>query len=140
MVVGRDVRLELFAQIRRDARVDGTGIRALARKYGVGRGTVRLALQSAEPPARKVPVRATPKLDLVRDLIDEMLRQDLDAPRKQRQTATRIWARLLDEQQVETSYATVRDYVRTRRARRGSGPRLGRVRSAVARTGRGGRG
>jgi hypothetical protein len=60
MVVGRDFRVELFAQIRRDARVGGMGIRALARKYEVGRETVRQALRSAEPPTRKTPVRAAP--------------------------------------------------------------------------------
>jgi transposase len=45
-----------------------------------------------------------------------MLRQDLDAPKKQHQTATRIWHRLLDEHGADVSYAVVRDYVRVRRA------------------------
>jgi transposase len=46
-----------------------------------------------------------------------MLRADLDAPRKQRHTATRIFNRLADEHGVtELSYSTVRDYVRVRRA------------------------
>lgn len=59
-----------------------------------------------------------------------MLRSDLDAPRKQRHTATRILARLVDEHDAaELSYSTVRDYVRVRRAQigrpgaaRGPGP------------------
>jgi len=55
--------MQLFAQIRRDARVEGLGIRALARKYRVGRDTVRQALASPEPPARKTPVRRAPKLE-----------------------------------------------------------------------------
>ena len=37
-------KVELFAQIRRDARVEGMSIRALARKHGVHRRTVRQAL------------------------------------------------------------------------------------------------
>ena len=46
-----------------------------------------------------------------------MLRADLDAPRKQRHTATRILARLIDEHDAAgLSYSTVRDYVRVRRA------------------------
>lgn len=46
-----------------------------------------------------------------------MLRADLDAPRKQRHTATRILARLVDEHAATgLSYSTVRDYVRVRRA------------------------
>lgn len=110
-------RVDLFARIRRDARVEGLGIRALARKHGVGRDTVRTALSQADPPPRKVPVRSSPKLDPFKGAIDEMLRQDLDAPRKQRQTATRVLARLADEHgATELSYSTVRDYVRIRRA------------------------
>ncbi len=64
-------------------------------------------MASAEPPPRKVPVRAAPVLDPVKPLIDAMLRQDLDAPRKQRHTALRIRERLPDEHQVEIAY-TVR--------------------------------
>lgn len=109
--------MELFAAIRRDARVEGLGVRALARRHGVHRRTVRQALASATPPARKVPVRSSPRLDPFKDAIDAMLRADLDAPRKQRHTATRILARLIDEHAAtELSYSTVRDYVRVRRA------------------------
>ncbi|RKO19152.1 hypothetical protein D7Z96_20820 [Pseudarthrobacter phenanthrenivorans] len=43
-------KVELFARIRRDARVEGPSIRALARRHGVGRLIVRLALDAAEPP------------------------------------------------------------------------------------------
>ena len=67
------------------------------------------------PPERKPRTQAAPKLDLVRTHIDAMLRQDLDAPRKQHQTATRIWNRLIDEHAADASYAVVRDYVRRRR-------------------------
>ena len=42
--------MELFARIRRDARVEGYSIRQLARRHQVGRATVRLALAQAEPP------------------------------------------------------------------------------------------
>jgi len=108
-------RVSLFADIRRDARVEELGIRALARRYGVGRGTVRQALASALPPERKTPVRTAPKLDPFKPAIDDMLRVDLDAPRKQRHTATRIHHRLLDEHDADVSYGSVRDYVRARR-------------------------
>src|SRR5262249_45936000 len=51
-----------------------------------------------------------------RGVIDEMLRSDLDAPKKQRHTARRILARLVDEHDAGgLSYSTVRDYVRKRR-------------------------
>lgn len=103
-------KVELFAQIRRDARVEGMSIRALARKHGVHRRTVRQALACAEPPPRKIPERSSPRLDPFKAAIDAMLRSDLQAPRKQRHTATRIRERLaIEHNAVELSYSTVRD-------------------------------
>lgn len=110
-------RVQVYADIRHDARVDGLSIRELARKHGVHRRTVRQALAAAEPPPRKKPVRTAPRLDPYKPAIDEMLTYDLTAPRKQRHTATRILARLRDEHgATDLSYSTVRDYVRVRRA------------------------
>lgn len=61
-------------------------------------------------------VRTAPRLDMFKPAIDKMLRQDLDAPRKQRHTARRIFARLAEEHDAtDLSYSTVRDYVRRRR-------------------------
>jgi len=108
--------VELFAEIRRDHRIDGLSIRALADKHGVHRRTVRQALEAAIPPARKTPQRIAPRLEPFKCAIDEMLRGDLDAPKKQRHTARRVLARLVDEHDVVgLSYSTVRDYVRKRR-------------------------
>lgn len=109
-------RAEHFAAIRRDHRVDGLSIRTLADRYGVHRRTVRQALESAIPPPRKTPRRVAPRLKRFEPAVDDMLRSDLDAPKKQRHTARRIWARLLDEHGAAgLSYSTVRDYVRKRR-------------------------
>jgi transposase len=109
-------RVELFEAIRRDRRRDGLSIRELAARHRVHRRAVRQALASAVPPPRKPRVFAAPVLDPVKPLIDAMLRQDMDAPKKQRHTARRILARLVDEHGVETiSYSTVRGYVARRR-------------------------
>ena len=109
-------RVELFAAIRRDERVEGLSVRALADRHGVHRRTVRQALASSVPPERKAPVRAAPKLDPAKGFIDAMLRGDLEAPRKQRHTARRVLARLVDEHGFsDLSYSAVRDYVRRRR-------------------------
>jgi len=109
-------RVELFEVIRRDERRDGLSIRALSDRHGVHRRTVRQALGNAVPPQRKTPVRAAPKLDRAKGLIDGMLTADLTAPRKQRHTARRILARLVDEHQLtDLSYSGVRDYVAKRR-------------------------
>jgi len=108
--------VELFEAIRRDHRREELSIRQLAERHRVHRRTVRQALASAVPPPRKTRVFAAPVLDPVKPLIDAMLRQDLDAPKKQRHTARRILARLVDEHQVTAiSYPTVRDYVARRR-------------------------
>jgi transposase len=91
--------------------------RALQRKHGVGYRTVAAALDPAWPKAKKPSPMRGSRLDPYRDVIDGWLRDDLDAPRKQRHTAKRIFDRLLDEYDVTgvVSYGMVRDYVATRR-------------------------
>lgn len=108
-------RVELFAAIRFDWQRNGLSIRALAEKYGVHRRTVRQAIESVVPPQRRSPQRATPVLNQVRGWIDEMLGQDLQAPRKQRHTARRIFDRLVDEHDASVSYSYVAKYVHGRR-------------------------
>lgn len=110
-------RVDLFARIRRDARVEGLSVRALATKYGIHRRTVRQALISASPPERKTRQGVSRRLEPFKSAIDAMLIEDTTAPRKQRHTARRILARLIEEHDAqELSYSTVRDYVRVRRA------------------------
>ncbi|WP_328459351.1 IS21 family transposase [Actinoplanes sp. NBC_00393] len=106
---------ELFRRIRSDAVLEELSIRALARRHGVHRRLVREALASAEPTPRRHPVRRSPRLDPVKKTIDEWLRADLEAPRKQRHTARRIKDRLAEEVDVDVAYSTVRDYVSMRR-------------------------
>jgi transposase len=109
-------RVELFEQIRRDREREGLSIRALAERHGVHRRTVRRALASALPPLRKQPERRpAPKLGPYRPLIDEWLKADREAPRKQRHTARRVWQRLVDEHGAEVSERQVCRYVRARR-------------------------
>ena len=119
-------KVELYAAIRRDARAGMSG-RAIEKKYRVGRRTVGKALASAWPEQRKqLPPRAS-KLDPFKPVIDEILKADLDAPRKQRHTITRIWRRLMDEHgMADVSYPVVRAYVAERkpqvRVEAGRGP------------------
>lgn len=106
---------ELFRRIRYDAACEGLSVRALSRKYNVHRRLVREALTSPKPKPRRQPVRRSPRLDPYKKTIDEWLRADLEAPRKQRHTAKRIASRLAEEQGAEVPYPTVRDYVTARR-------------------------
>jgi hypothetical protein len=104
-------RVEQFERIRRDARDEEMSIRALADKHKVHRRTVRAALADAVPPVRKPPTRAAPVLGRHEDAIRRWLVEDLDAPRKQRHTARRIWQRLLEEEGAVVSESSVRNLV-----------------------------
>ena len=57
-------KLEQFAAIRRDRRIEGSSIRALADKHHVHRRAVRQALEPTIPPARKTPQRIAPATDM----------------------------------------------------------------------------
>jgi hypothetical protein len=117
----------------RPVRGDPTGlprwpVRAgAARKYQVSRRTVRSALTSAWPAPRKPMPPRPSKLDAFKPVIDDILRADLDAPRKQRHTVKRIYDRLIAEQDMhDVSYAVVRAYAADRkpkiRVEAGRGP------------------
>lgn len=119
-------RVALYALIRRESRA-GMSARMIARKHRVSRRTVARALASAWPEPRKgLPPRAS-ALDPFKGAIDQMLRADLDAPRKQRHTSVRVFARLTAEHgAADVSYQMVKKYVAARRpeiwAEAGRGP------------------
>ncbi|MFJ8531758.1 IS21 family transposase [Streptomyces sp. NPDC093591] len=106
---------ELFDRLRRDSWQQQLSIRALSRKYGVHRRLVREALASPVPQPRKRPVRISPRMEPYKKTVDEWLRADLEAPRKQRHTAKRIGTRLEEDFGVTLPYTTVRDFVTARR-------------------------
>jgi transposase len=112
-------RVELFEAIRRDHRREQLSVRALAERHGVHRRTVREALVSAVPPARKSSPRAAPAIGPWREVIDGWLSADKDVPRKQRHTARRIWQRLGAEHGAVLCEVTVSRYVRRRRVELG---------------------
>ncbi|MUN41617.1 hypothetical protein [Actinomadura litoris] len=62
----------------------GLSVQALDRKYGVYRRTVREA-SAWSGPHKKPPLRSS-RLDPFKPVIDQILRADPDAPRKQRHT------------------------------------------------------
>ena len=77
--------MELFEHIRRERRERGSSLRERAR-------------------------RAAPQLGPHRETIRAWLVADLNAPRKQRHTARRIWQRLVDERGATVAESTVRAY------------------------------
>jgi transposase len=113
-------RVELFEQIRRDSRTEGSSIRELADRHHVHRRTVRQALASAVPPPRKsCAQRSRPAIDRYAAVIDGWLLADKEVPRKQRHTARRVWQRLVAEHGATCSEVTVSRYVARRRAELG---------------------
>lgn len=108
--------MELFEQIRREYE-NGVGtIKGVARKFGVHRRMVREALGNAAPAPGGRSARRKPKLGPATDFIDGILQQDRKAPRKQRHTAHRIWARLRKEMpEIQVAESTVRRYVRRKK-------------------------
>ena len=80
------------------------------------RDTVHKMLKYAAPPGyrRSKPPRR-PKIGPYTGVIDRILQDDLNVPKKQRHTAKRIYERLKNEHGFEGKYTIVKDYVRERR-------------------------
>ncbi len=110
-----------YGAIRR-ARRDGKSIRQIACEFDHSRNTVRKVLKQSGPdPLPATRNRPAPLLDPVRPIIDQILRDDEDAPPKQRHTAAQLFRRLRDEPGYRSGYGQVRRYVRQHR-RRHRGP------------------
>jgi transposase len=105
--------VDVYARVRRAVLVEGKSRRAVARDFGLARKTVRKMLEYSLPPGyrRQKPVRR-PKLGPWQGVIDAILEQDKQRPRKQRHTAKRIFERLRAEHGYMGGYTIVKDYVR----------------------------
>ena len=105
--------MEIYARVRRAVLVEGVSRRAAAREFGLARKTVGKMLEYSVPPGyqRQKPVRR-PKLGPWQGVIDAILENDKQRPRKQRHTAKRIFERLRAEHGYTGGYTIVKDYVR----------------------------
>ena len=124
--------MELYAEVRRSVYVEGLSERAAARRFGLARETVRKMLRYSVPPGyrRAQPVRC-PKLDGFTGVIDQILGDDQQRPKKHRHTAKRIWERFARGARL---HGRLHDRQRLR-ARQDAG-RAGDVRAARASAGR----
>ena len=109
-------QVESYLRVRRAVMVEGMGIREASRVFGLHRDTVRKMLAYSVPPGyRRQTTSRRPKLELFTGVIDRILEDDHEVPRKQRHTAKRIFERLRDEYGFDGRYTIVKDYVRERR-------------------------
>ena len=108
--------VDVYLRVRRAVMVEGVSVREAARTFGLHRDTVRKMLEYSVPPGyrRQVSPRR-PKLESFTGIIDQILENDQQVPRKQRHTAKRIFERLRDEYGFDGGYTTVKDYVREHR-------------------------
>lgn len=110
--------MENWAEIRRRVLVDGLSRRAACREYRIHWDTLKRILEHPEPPGyRRATVRPKPKLDPFLPVIDQILRDDKKAPRKQRHTTRRIFERLRDEHGYAGGLTIVKEAVAARRLR-----------------------
>ena len=105
--------VEVYALVRRAVLVEGRSRRAVAREFGLARKTVRKMLEYSLPPGyrRQQPIRRT-KLGPWQGVIDAILEEDKQRPKKQRHTAKRIFERLRAEHTFTGGCTIVKDYVR----------------------------
>lgn len=99
---------------------DGWSVRKIARQLEVSRQTVRKVLAGpAEPPRYRLGgPRTAPVMGPYLGIVERWLLADLEAPRKQRHTAKRVYDRLTSEYGFPGSEVTVRRAVRALKGRR----------------------
>jgi transposase len=110
--------MEQWTEIRHRVLVLGHSKRSICREYGLHWDTLRKILAHSQPPGYRLALpRKKPRLAKFVPVIEEILRRDREAPRKQRHTAKRIFDRLKAEQGYTGGYTVVKDAVRGWRSR-----------------------
>jgi len=105
--------MEFWTEVRRRVLTGQLSKRATCRQFGLSWHTLAKILAHEEPPGyrHKAP-RHKPKLEPFLPIIHEILRQDVQAPKKQRHTAWRILERLRAEHGFTGGYTIVKEAVR----------------------------
>jgi hypothetical protein len=89
--------MDQWDDVRRRVLVDGESKRSVQRRYNIHWKTLQKILTQSEPPGyRQSKPRAKKKLGSFLPVIEAILRQNQQAPPKQRHTAKRIFERLRD--------------------------------------------
>jgi len=109
--------VEDYGIIRRAHR-DGMSVRAIARTFHHSRRKIRQVLVEPQPrPYTRIEEPHAPRLGLFKPVIDQILADDEQAPRKQRHTAAQVFRRLRAESGYQGGYDQVRRYIGKHRKR-----------------------
>jgi transposase len=105
--------MEFWKEVRRLVLTKELSQRAACAKYRLGWHTLKKILAHAEPPGyRQSKPRPKRKLAAFLPIIQQILEEDRQAPKKQRHTAKRIFERLRDEHGFAGGQTVVKDAVR----------------------------
>lgn len=111
------IDINIYEQIRHLYAVEKLSQRAIARKLGISRNTVKRYCNGENVPWESKPRQyECPVTEPIRPTVQRWLEEDKHAPKKQRHTATRIHERLVEEYGFNGSYSVVRDLVRELRS------------------------
>jgi len=111
--------VDQYDYIRTAQRFYGKTIKEIARETGHSKNTVKKVLRgecSRYSPRKHQPA---PIIGSYQAIIDQWLKNDKKAPRKQRHSACRVYNRLENEYEFSGAESTVRRYVRDAKSRLG---------------------
>lgn len=116
------ISVGVYEVLQRKHQIEGKPIKRIARETGLSRNTVRKYVRDPKLPAynRAAPY-ARPTLGDFTEIVEQILADDRDLPRKRRHTAKRIFERLRDERGYGGGESTVRNYVAARKRELGMG-------------------
>ena len=107
------IRHGVLEEVRRRVLTKEISKRAACETYGLGWHTLKKILAHDEPPGyRQSQPREKRKLAPFLPIIQQILKDDRQAPKKQRHTAKRIFERLRDEHRYQGGKTVVKDAVR----------------------------
>ena len=96
--------------------VEGKPVKRIVRETGISRNTVRKYVRDPQQPKyKRTEPYAKPTLGKFTKVVDKILTDDRELPRKRRHTAKRIYVRLRDEHGYAGGESTVRNYVADRK-------------------------
>jgi transposase len=105
--------MEFWKEVRHRVLAKKLSQRQACKEYGLGWHTLKKMLAHDEPPGyRQSQPRAKRKLAPFLPIIEQILKDDGQAPKKQRHTAKRIFERLRDEHGYQGGQTVVKDAVR----------------------------